>query len=90
MNATEPQTRPANARAYLDLLHNGIMEVNRRLSRLDPSSADPAPDEPVLTLLESILTAIRDIQTSTEVLHQRLDAVARFVPAAARAISPTP
>jgi len=85
---SEPQvTRPANAQAYFQLLHREVLEIKRRLSQIDPGPGDKAQDEPVLTLLESILGAIKDQQTSAEVMHQRLDAIARYVPGAARAVS---
>jgi hypothetical protein len=68
--------QPTNAKQFLELLHSEILSIKVHLHRLDPPAAANAPEaDPVLTLLESILTAIRDQQTSDEVLHQRIDAI---------------
>jgi hypothetical protein len=81
--------QPNNARQFLELLHAEILSIKAHLDKLDPPAADDSPEQEdqLLTLLESILTTQRDQQTSHEVLHQRIDAIARYVPGAARAVS---
>lgn len=80
--------QPNNAKEFFQLLHLEIRSIKEHLDRLDPpETANPPEEDPVLTLLESILTTQRDQQTSQEVLHQRIDAIARYVPGAARAVS---
>jgi hypothetical protein len=79
--------QPNNAKEFLALLHSEILAIQKHLNQLDPPTAETQEEDPVLTLLESILTTQRDQQTSTEVLHQRIDAIARFIPAAARVVS---
>ena len=89
--AQNTQQQPTNARQFLELLHSEILSIKDQLNRIDPpDKLEPAETDPILTLLESILTAIREQQTSQEVLHQRMDAIARYVPAAARAVSGQP
>ena len=83
--------QPNNAREFLEMLHAEIRSIKVHLDRLDPpETASPPEGDPVLTLLESILTTLRDQQTGQEVLHQRIDAIARYIPAAARVVSSKP
>ncbi|KQZ02020.1 hypothetical protein ASD45_15005 [Pseudolabrys sp. Root1462] len=79
--------RLISAKDHFELLHTEIRHIKHQIGRISADPTDRSQDEPVLTLLESILRAIRDQQSSQEVLHQRIDAIARYVPAAARAVS---
>jgi len=82
---------PTNAKDFLTLLHSKVVSIIDHLDRLDPNTENNSQKtDPVFELLESILAAIGDLQTSSEVLHQRVDAIARYVPAAARAVSGKP
>ncbi|HZL29543.1 MAG TPA: hypothetical protein VFC54_00595 [Pseudolabrys sp.] len=41
-------------------------------------------EDPAIQLVSSLLTVMQDVQTSQELLHRRLDAVVRYIPAASR------
>lgn len=86
---TSPETTtPTNAKAFFELLLQQMNKLNSRLDALDPpdTTANPGAD-PLFSVLTKILGAVREFQSSQEVMHQRLDAIARYVPGAARAIS---
>ncbi len=80
----EPQ-KPNPAREMLEAMHADIRRIQSAL--LIPNGSTPAgpqKEDPAIQLLSSILTVAQDLQTSQEKLHQRLDAVARYIPAASR------
>ena len=83
-NMSEPQ-KPNNAREMLEVMQADLRTIKSALAIPDGSApGQQLKEDPTIPLVSSILTVMQDIQTSQEMLHRRLDAVVRHIPAASR------